>query len=288
MTSNDIFANFALVCKHFKNLTLDSKAIKCLDLFRITNAKKYKSAMKVLERSKNLYGLKIGGSMNYYNRLLEPSLKLNPNLKSLTFLRQLKPKTKLSKISEFSSEAIESFGSHLEHLDLDFVKMTDELSKAISVQKKLKTLKFYPTPSNSNHLISIAKNCRELEYVTFYNIAYINDYLDVVPAYDTFFEERSKSLKTFEITSIHEPGNRFYQEQDRFLKNLSLCQNLENLYTGYCRSVLSNYGLDIVKKLINLRKLYMYNLGPAATEVNSLLQGSNLQNLQKIVLTGSN
>ena len=288
LTSKDIFANFALVCKHFKNLSLDSQAIKCLDLFGITNAKKYKSVLKVLERSNNLYGLKIGGSMNYYNRLLEHSLKLNPNMKSLTFLRQFKPNTKLSKYSELSSEVVSAFGSDLEHLELDCVTMTDELSKAISVQKKLKTLKFYPSTRQSNQLVTIAKNCIELENVTFYSIGFSNEYKDNVPAYDTFFEERSSTLKHLEITSIYKPGKTFYQEQDRFMKNVSLCQNLERLQIGTYCSVLTNYGLDIITKLTNLRKLYLNKLGPAATEINSLLQESNLPNLEKIVVSGSN
>ena len=288
LTSKDIFANFALVCKHFKNLSLDSKAIKCLDLFGITNAKKYKSVMKVLERSNNLYGLKIGSSMNYYNRLLESCLHFNPSLKSLTLLRQCKPNAKIQKYSELSPEVVSAFGSDLEHLELDCVTMTDELSKAISVQKKLKTLKFYPSTRQSNQLVTIAKNCIELENVTFYSIGFSNEYKDVVPAYDTFFEERSSTLKHLEITSIYKPGKTFYQEQDRFLKNLSLCQNLEMLQTGTCCSMLTNYGLGIITKLTNLRKLYLYNLGPAATEINSLLEKSNLQNVEHIIVSGSN
>ena len=287
LTSKDIFANFALVCKHFNNLSLDSQAIKCLDLFGITNAKKYKSVLKVLERSNNLYGLKIGSSMNYYNRLLESCLQLNPSLKSLTLLRQCKPNAKIQKYSDLSPEVLSAFGSDLEHLDLDCV-MTDELCKAISVQKKLKTLKFVPHQLGSYNLISIAKNCKELENVTFYNIACPNAFIDVVPAYDTFFEERSSTLKYLEIAAIYKPGKTFYQEQDRFLKNLSLCQNLERLQTGTYHSVLTNYGLDVITKLTNLRKLYLNNLGTAATEINSLLQESNLPNLEKIVVTGSN
>ena len=205
-------------------------------------------------------------------------------------MRQFKPNAKLksSKISELTSEVVESFGSNLEHLELDCVKMTAELSKVISGQKKLKTLKFYPSPNQSKHLIDIAKNCIELESVTFYGVTCPNEYRNIVPAYDTFFEKRSSSLKNLEIRSIRNPGKKFYQEQDRFLKNLSLCQNLEFLQIGTHRSVVTNYGLDIITKLINLRKLCLINLGPTVTEINSFLKKSNSKNLTQIFMSGSN
>ena len=57
--SKDIFSNFALVCKKFHNLSLDSRAMKYMNLYEISTSEKYQNAMKVLKRSKNLQEVKI-------------------------------------------------------------------------------------------------------------------------------------------------------------------------------------------------------------------------------------
>ena len=49
-----IFANFALVCKRFHNLTLDSSAVKHLNFSYISTSDEFENCMKILKRYKAL------------------------------------------------------------------------------------------------------------------------------------------------------------------------------------------------------------------------------------------
>ena len=77
MESQDIFANFALVCKRFHNLTLDSRAVKTINLIEIKTLEQYESARKVLKQSKNLYKVKIRNCPKYYNTFITEAFTSN-------------------------------------------------------------------------------------------------------------------------------------------------------------------------------------------------------------------
>ena len=89
MRSKAIFANFALACQKFHDLTLDSRAVKYLDLNEIKTSVQYQSAMKVLKKSKNLHEVTIQNCPKYCKFFIPQAFKSNPNLKSLNIGTQL-------------------------------------------------------------------------------------------------------------------------------------------------------------------------------------------------------
>ena len=52
---SDVLKNFNLVCKHFNNLSLDSSAIKYIQLKGIKDRKLYNQAITVMKRSKTIH-----------------------------------------------------------------------------------------------------------------------------------------------------------------------------------------------------------------------------------------
>ena len=55
----DLFGRFALVNKHFHELSLDPSALKHLQIEDIENELQFKNLMKVVKRSKNLKGISV-------------------------------------------------------------------------------------------------------------------------------------------------------------------------------------------------------------------------------------
>ena len=298
LKTKDLFGSFAFVCKHFHNLTLDSKTVKILSLNRIKTRQKYLKVLNVLNRSKNLYEFKIENSSQFYDKLILYALKSNPKLKSLKILSQ----THNQKNSTLSEEVIQAIGEDLEHLELFGIDHpNDELMKKISILENLKSLKMVVPNLCLKNLIDIGINCSKLEKVHFdwikleqssYN--WENPQLnisanDIIDAYDKFFKERKETLKSVFIGRIDT------NIRCQVLKNLVLCENLEELIFDNAGCV-DNFGLDIISKLSSLKCLQLPLLCPPDNDwrgktihnVNLLFKGSNLTNLTYIYITENN
>ena len=281
----DVFGSFALVCKHFHNLTLDSKTVKILSLNRIKTRKKYLKVLNVLNRSKNLYEFKIENSSLFYDKLIVYALKSNPKLKSLKILSQ----NHNQKNSTLSEEVIQAIGEDLEHLELVGIDHpNDELMKKISILENLKSLKMDIPNLGMKNLIDIGINCSKLEKVHFNWIKLETSYNlenpelnvhtnDIIDAYGKFFYERKATLKTIFMGRI---------DGSRILKNLVLCENLKELRFDNAGCV-NNFGLNIISELSSLKSLLL-PLCAYATNINSLFKGSNLTNLTYIYITENN
>ena len=284
MKTKDLFGSFALVCKHFHNLTLDSKTVKILSLNRIKTRQKYLKVLNVLNRSKNLYEFKIENSSQFYDKLILYALKSNPKLKSLKILSQ----THNQKNSTLSEEVIQAIGEDLEHLELFGIDHpNDELMKKISILENLRSLKMDIPNLGLKNLIDIGINCSKLEKVHFYWIKLkasfnlenpeLNIYAnDIGDAYDKFFNERKSTLKTVSI-------GRNDGSISLTLKNLILCENLEELMFDNADCI-DEYGLNIITELSSLKSLLLPNCA-YASNVNCLFRGSNLRNLTYIYIT---
>ena len=139
MGSQTIFANFALVCKKFHELTLDSGAVKHIKFFNIRTQERYEKAVRVLNRSRNLSRVQIEYSSIFGNNLMTEVFKSNPKMKSLIVETESTQQNwfKLSKSDR------KTLGKELEILLLGSVKLgenQDETINDILSQKNLKTL----------------------------------------------------------------------------------------------------------------------------------------------------
>ena len=139
MRSQTIFANFALVCKKFYELTLDSGAVKHIKFFNIKTQERYEKAVKVLNRSRNLSRVQIEYSSIFGNDLIAEVFKSNPKLKSLI----VETESVGEDWFKLSNSDRKIFGKELETLMLRSIKLgenQDETINEILSQKNLKTL----------------------------------------------------------------------------------------------------------------------------------------------------
>ena len=92
LKTKDLLITFGLVCKRFRNLSLDSKVLKVmvknLKLKNIDDKFKYARATKTIKKAENLTGISIELSEPYWKQLMNHALKI-PILKSLELLDQV-------------------------------------------------------------------------------------------------------------------------------------------------------------------------------------------------------
>ena len=146
MRSQTIFANFALVCKKFHELTLDSGAVKNIRLIKIKTQELYEKAVKVLKRSRNLSRIQIEYGYPFGNALITETFRSNPKLKSLIIENESKFVENWFNRSKIDKKV---FGKKLETLSLGSAKLKDEIMNEILSQKNLKALQI-PVSFDSN------------------------------------------------------------------------------------------------------------------------------------------
>ena len=76
LKTNDLFLNFGMVCKFLNGLTLDSRAVKYLDVNDIDDKTKYNQVSKVIKRSKFLIKITIESSKSYWKQLIFQAKRL--------------------------------------------------------------------------------------------------------------------------------------------------------------------------------------------------------------------
>ena len=292
MGSQTIFANFALVCKKFHRLTLDSGAVKGIKLCNIKSSEKYKNAMKVLKRSKNVDRVQIEYSSTYCSNFITQAFKSNPKLKSLIVNSECR-KVEEEDWFKFTKSIKKVFGKHLEKMALGAIDLNDsqdDIMKEILCQKNLKTLhlsQIYDTNIVINFLNLLPKNCKKLSDV---NFSYIicNDVNRIQLAFDNFFEEAKENLKILKCPRVYHDDGIVFIPNSRWeiiLKNLSLCQNLEVLEI-LDASFISNATFPIISKLPNLKRLTLKALQNVGNELDTLFQNMNLEKLEYLHIQG--
>ena len=282
MRSKNIFANFALVCKKFHRLTLDTRAVKNIKLNNIKCSEQFKNAMKVLKRSKNLDKVKIDNSPKYCNNFITQAFKANPKLKSL-IVNTASINKDWFKLTKSTKKV---FGKNLE--TLKFVAITlEEIVNEILSQNNLKTLhlsQICDTNTEINFLNMLPKNCKKLSKVNFSFIV-CNDVRRIQSSFDKFFEEAKENLKSFKCHSVFNYDNSQNQRWEEILKNLSLCQNLEVLEI-FGATFISNSTLTMISKLPNLKRLTLKKLENSRTEFGAFFQKTNLEKLEYLHFEG--
>ena len=159
LKTNDLFLNFGMVCKFLNGLTLDSRAVKYLDVNDIDDKTKYNQVSKVIKRSKFLIKIKIESSKSYWKQLICQALK-SARLKTLKILNQ---NAKRQSFGLENAKKLVKLGKCIEELEIsdDNINLESEVLHEIS---KIKTLKSVKIPCFTDQsLVNFANNCKELE-----------------------------------------------------------------------------------------------------------------------------
>ena len=269
METKDVFGSFALVCKRFNNLTKDPNAIRFLHVGEVTKDEHLDKIVEVIQRSKKLHEFKMKISYRregfYEEKVIQSVLSPELNVKMLKI--QLHEYARRDYTSLFASQ-----GRQLEGLELN------KYSNSISRLSNLKSLKMsrHSVFSKCEDLVDIAKSCSYLENIHFDEIAdphwcskmsyTLNCALG--RGFHDFFLLRKDSLKsvTFEnfdgLSDLDCPRFQYRRgkREPSFLKNMSLCANLEELKI-LDASFLLDEGMRIISNLPKLKRLDLTNLG---------------------------
>ena len=204
---------------------------------------------------------------NIMNQVCLQALKSSNNLKSLC-LAVTYPAPGF-RLNPETMESIETNGKEIEHLVLSWIGMSS--INMITSLAKLKSLKF--NGIKSIDVVSLAKDCPKLDTIEFGNIN-ARDKTSTLIAFDTFFQEKQLTLRKFCFKRVIVDSI----STDEFLRNLNLCQNLEELQ---CRTTdLAQSSLDIIAHLPNLKRLTFVNIWITSETMRNFLQKLNKNNLE--------
>ena len=269
LNSKDLLITFGLVCKRFRCLSLDSKVLKVmvknLKLKNINDKHKYTSAIKIIQNAENLNGISIELSKPYWRHLMNHALKTS-DLKSLELLDQVlvqyneKPNLTLKDITKM----VET-GTKLEVLKIRNLKIELEDFKLIASIKTLKSLHFVDTSTTvkkcyvftADNIIALGRNCKYLEDISFFTIYSLSPLSnEEIHAFDVFFNERRLTLRKLRLDGFF-CTDAWLNPRSSFLKNIVLCENLEELTLMNC--TLSKSGEESISTLAGLKKLVNVN-----------------------------
>ena len=226
LKTKDLLKNFNLVCKHFKSLTLDSSAMKYLDVVKDLYAKEdYQNVVKVIKRSKCLKSIGIYENHKYLTLLISHALKSNPNLKSIKLVKLAWNWNNFRSQNVTLSPTILNgiANSSVEKLELQHIKICPDLASSIGKMKSLKSLSVtsnnYFELNPTKLITELATNSKKLEEIELSNFKYDDGF---VP----FFEVSCQTLKKLRLNNVfHGPAK---------VHELSLCQNLSVISLKKC------------------------------------------------------
>ena len=266
--TKDVFGSIALVCKRFNNLTKDPNAIKFLHVGKVIEDEHLEKMIEIIQRSRNIREFKMRITPNrkgfYEEKVLQSVLSPNLNVKTLRLCG-------LTGVKERDYQSLfDSQGTKLEELEIH------KHSNQISGLTNLKSLKIIHDmhKSKCTHLVQIARYCQSLERIEFRQMDDPHDYLNyrrgicaLARGFHEFFSLRKDSLKSITIEKYDGRSDRDRGRGDRFggtgvsfLKNMSLCKDLEEIRI-LDASFLLDKSLDIISKLPKLKILQLENLG---------------------------
>ena len=278
MKNKDIFGSFALINKHFHNLTLDPSAVKYLhiqDMDKKDKAKtNYKKWLKVVKRSKTLVELKIKVYNHNcheldWNDLVLETLKCNQSLKSLILIQIFYKR--VIKLSPSVVEALK-LARNLQHFQTDSVDLSPEMFDAFCNMNNLKRLIIGETQITPDFVERLALSNNPIEYFSARN--FINQDVKVrAKALNMLFDKKKHTLtRIVDNFGIGLCSQTF--------PNFSQCKNLEH----FC-GLLHLGDLALISDLPKLKTLSITCPNKIVDDVNFLKQFhhmkfSNLKYLQ--------
>ena len=230
LPTKDMFGSFALVSKHFNNLTKDSFSIKYLHLknTNFDDSIEVENIKKILTRSTNLTEFKLihfEQSSNICD-LIKHVLKSSPRLKTIKVMTYIE-----AKACSFSTE-VKKFGKKLEIIDFRSFRVDQ---KTLIELTKIETLKSLAISTKHIRTFSprfintLAESKNQLEKFELNLMSgEERDINEIRSNINNLLKTKSKTLKSFEL-SIKEG---VCSDNCVPLTNLRLCQNLE-LFYGY-------------------------------------------------------
>ena len=254
----DIFLGFGQVCTRFNDLTHEPTAIKFFELNeKILSAPGQREVSRILKHSKSLKSIVLKSRNALHDVFIEEALTSNPQLKSVTiFNASIWGKDSHStckKIVDCLTEA-ESI-THLEILD-GCEGFDSKLLMKIADMKNLKTLRLNLRSKFSlnkgidfEFIEKISVNCINLETIELNNFNLDNPH-EIQIAFDKFFKERKDTLKSFILSQ-----STYDEDNVNILRNLSLCENLEELSTDNHDYVLTQ--LPKIAKMHKIKRLML-------------------------------
>ena len=303
LKNKDIFGNFALVNKHFHDLSLDPSAVKYLYLEDgISKAKSkelYKSWMKVIKRSKTLLKLTIRDNNKGldWNELIKETLFANQRLTSL----KIRGESSLLRLTPKVAEALK-LTKNLQHFQSKYFELSQEILDVFCHMKSLKRLIIVDSRQNNTQISPdfverLAYSNNPLEY--FYTNTFQNfgDMSTRSKAISILFEKKQQFLKRIVdgfkfISDSHHLRMRYglgaglSHENGYQLPNFGQCKNLEE----FCGK-LSFHDLELILDLPNLKTLLIESprIDSIATYLKQFHQMnfSNLRYLRLNLITNS-
>ena len=228
----DVFLGFGQVCKRFNDLTRDPTAIKHFELNeKILSAPGQREVSRILKHSKSLKSIVLKSRNAPHDVFIEEALTSNPQLKSVTiFSASIWGKDSHSTCKKIvdcltKAESIE----HLEILN-GYEGFDSELLMKVADIKNLKTFRLNLRSNfglnkgiDFKFIEKISVSCINLETIELNNFN-LDDPHKIQIAFDELFTERKETLKSFILQQL-----TYDDEYINILRNLSLCENLEEL-----------------------------------------------------------
>ena len=256
MNTEDVFQNFALVCKRFNNLTIDASALKSMTLIdtRLMSNEAIESMKMVLQRSKKLQELEIFEDRQFDPYTIFKSLESCPQLKTLHL-------TGFGWTESMFSNSDFTWQTNIQHLRLSDGDGlgTDTVSKLANLSTL--TIDLFVIYGRQHQMNQIAEKCKKLEKVT------IRRMIDIL-GFNEFIFGLNDSLKYLTIEKLE---TITVEALELFLDNLPVCKKIQELSLD-ASSFNENDLLKTISKIPKLQKLELKNLGKLAKEDIELLR----------------
>ena len=251
LKTKDVFLGFGQVCKRFNDLTHDPTAIKSFELLNEVSiwSTDTEEVLKILRRSKSLKRIVLKSPNDL---LCEEAVFSNPQLKSVMLTSVIKEDS-FSKIVESLTKA-----KGIKHLEIlngnyDYEPFDTKLLMKIADIKNLKTLRLNLEKGiDADFIQKISVSCSNLETIELSNYEWKDPGMQI--AFDKLFKERKETLKSFIVLHWLTGDN----VNCNILRNLSLCQNLEELSVDHQHCVTQQ--LSKIAEMCKIKRL-MFTCG---------------------------
>ena len=183
------------------------------------------------------------------------------------------------KLHPETMKLIESQGKEIEYFELRCLAINSiDMMTSLTKLKSLKLNENFWPDDVRIEVISLAKNCPKLDTIEFDDL-FFNDETSMLLALDTLFYEKRLTLKSLCFKEV-KASNGF---TDDFLRNLSLCQNLEEFQCQ--KTDLTQSSLDIIVRLPKLKKLTFHHIRMSSDTVRKFLRKLNKTNLECLIIS---
>ena len=250
LKTEDVFLGFGQVCKRFNDLTHDPTAIKSFEFLNGDSilSTGIEKVLKILRRSKSLKRIVLD---RYADFFIEDAVFSNPQLKSVTLYGI--QNDSFSKIVESLTKA-----KGIKHLEIlnsyyGYKPFDVKLLMNIADIKNLKTLRLNLSMGiDADFIKKISVSCSNLETIELSNYEWKDPGMQI--AFDKLFKERKETLKSFILLNCFSGDN----VNCNILRNLCLCQNLEELSVDHQHCVIQQ--LSKIAEMCKIKRL-MFTCG---------------------------